>query len=566
MTKTASHDRRGRYDFALGEKYDLDDQRYDFDSEDLDWEDEGDFDSDYVGGVFGRYGLSGGDFNENAVKYHGLVQTFVNTFTGEGRRYSVTFDPDVSTAGTSFEGRSVVITTRPLADPALADERRGEILTAMAAHEVSHDRYGIGTAEAVRAALPGDRTAAILSNILDDVRIEKRFVEEYPGYRGIFDPMLEYVADGGSALDASAEAVNVAVSAIRYDKWTRWDPALETERQWWRQWARRNARHDSPARHVAAVREALDHIGPRPQPEPERPTCGHGAGQTHESAAGDRQAQEAVVAAQRVTDNGPYGKVDVVTSTRGMLDGFATPVVPSGPASAAVRAAFMRSRTGHTAVSRGQRTGRLDQRGLHRIAQGRGDVFERRRAPSPKRVRVWFMADQSSSMDSSLADVARTAMAIADGVRSEQHVEMSVWSWTNPPYGDAYSGIAQVRAVRVWTSGEPVSKIAELTALPTSGTPDAAALHWAARAIRAECRDGEKPVIIFGSDGFGDSAMADEVRAARAAGVDVRSVALGRIDRNRQEQVYGRGGYAEWAGSIEATARPMANMIVEATR
>lgn len=574
MTYSESH-RRGRYDFALGEDYDEADSRYDFDSDEFEDEDDDDFDRAYVGGVFRRHGFYGAA-SEKAVQAHSIVQTFVNTFAGEGRRYNVTFDETVSTAGTSFEGRSVVITTRPLHDPALTIEQVGEILTAMAAHEVSHDRYGLGTAEMVRAAFRHDPRlplASKLSNILDDVRIERRFVGEYPGYAGIFDPMLEYVAGMSPNAPSPTAPSDIAVCALRYSKWTDWSATPAGERKWWSDWGRKWAHEDAPARHLKGIREALDHIaavGGEDIPEDERTGRTACAGEALDdskdaAASGDAEAaQKAVVAAQKYVDNGPYGKIEVNRTSRGMLDGSQHAVRQSAAAGAAIRAAFMRSRTGHTAVDRNQRTGRLDQRSLNRVAMGRTDLFEKRRAPSPRRVRVFVMIDCSSSMAGSIDEAASVAMALADGASHEQHVSMSVWGWTNPPHFSGSTAGAQV--IRVWGSGEATSKIADLTGIDQNGTPDAAALHWAVKAIKAECRDGEKPLIVFGSDGFGDASMNDEVKAARAAGVDVRSVALGQLDESAQAQRFGRGHYVKWAGSIEATARPLANMVVEASR
>lgn len=246
----------------------------DWDSEDLD-DDQADDEDDaaargrnaYVAGLWAKQGFTEaelGDRDRVVVIAHKMVQNFVDVFATDGR-YRVTFDPGISTAGTDLEGRKVVITPSPLFDPTLTPEAAALILTGMATHEICHPRYGRGTATAVRRIFGNKRAPNTLSNLLDDVRIERRFAGEYPGYADVFRPMLDYVGRTQAQKDpvepAMDDLINLAIVAIRYERFARWRPGeLREERDWWKAWAERGAREDAPRRHVEAVREGLKRV------------------------------------------------------------------------------------------------------------------------------------------------------------------------------------------------------------------------------------------------------------------------------------------------------------------
>lgn len=221
----------------------------------------------YLNGIWNKYGFSDEKTTqaEKILSAKRMVQTIVNTFSSDGF-YRVAFDPNVSTAGTELTKKYVVITPRPLFDKNLTPDQAAIILTGMAAHEISHPRYGRNTATAVRKVFGSKRAPNLLSNLLDDARIERRFAAEYPGYADIFRPMMEYVvrasAEDGDVVPSMANLLNLAVLAVRYPSAAvRWPTAeLQGERDWWRAWADRWSVEDAPRRHVEAVREGLRHV------------------------------------------------------------------------------------------------------------------------------------------------------------------------------------------------------------------------------------------------------------------------------------------------------------------
>lgn len=252
------------------------DQFDDFESEDFDEEDKGDDGRNaFVTALWEKHGFEdvgavgasdrGAAIARALVIAHKMCQNYVDTFSTDDARYRVTFDPSYSTAGTDLVGKVIAISPSPVYDEKVTAVEAGLVLTAMATHEVSHVRYGRSTAAAVRRVFGNKRAPNWLSNLLDDVRIERRFADDYPGYRDVFRPMLDYIARSGKPGDKPplrmSNLLAVAARAVRYAPYEDWStPQLVAERDWWQAWADKWSKEDSPRRHVEAVREGLKHI------------------------------------------------------------------------------------------------------------------------------------------------------------------------------------------------------------------------------------------------------------------------------------------------------------------
>lgn len=598
----------------------------DQDEDDEDWLDDFDFGSyaeprgSFVGNIWGRYAptVNRADSAARLASAQRLCQGIVDTFATDDLPYVVTFDESVGTAGTDFKSRKVVISHKPLFDSTLTDDEANVILTAMAVHESDHVAFGKNTAEAARKewGQTGRRgynpTAMRISNFLDDVRIERRDVERYPGHEGIFEPALDYVATsalrehGMDALDpARVPSIELAVAATRYPMYVAWTPETETERDWWADWSARGTRDDRPSTHIAAIEEALAHLKDMPEPEPE-PQDGEGKqgegdgqgeqGQSSGSESGSEQKQGGQVGgsilpdcfadaaaetaeshgldsdvtsaeAQELVEQGKAltepldadGKRGEVYWGPGGISRGKAQVRSSGTAAAAIRAAFARSRTGHYAVERSHKSGRLDNRSLTRIAAQDYRLFNRRSARSEGRYLVWLMVDCSGSMDGlPIRDAASVAAALAQASRYLPNIRLDIWGWTS---GWRLGGV--FGAVRCWKTGDPIANVGYLPNVRQGGTPDKWTLKWAAQAIRKAALPGETPVILMASDGHGYFEANDPVIAeAREAGVKVISVAIGDAIRpDYQARLYGEKGYVAWAGSIVRTAGPLGKLL-----
>lgn len=576
-----------------------------------------------IGGFWGRYSAAV-DRTDSAARIASaqrIVQGFVDTFATGDLPYRVTFSETVTTAGTDFKSRSVVVSHKPLFDPTLTEDEANTVLTAMAVHESSHVRYGKHTAEAVERADWGVNRAAALriSNILDDVRIERRFVEDYPGYTEVFEPALAYVARTTAGTVAPTVAtmapIDQIVASIRYAAHCDFTGA-ETVRDSWIEWSERGTADDTAETHVAAVREAIDRlVAEKQERESEQSTDqqpGEGQGGEGESLDGDDSqtgeggeptqnetgdvsteteidptsemggcfgeaiekaaeengetsgmtdddAQDLVEQAKAMVDDGQGGKGEAYWSA----DGIASDrdrIAPNSSAASAIRAAFMRSRTGHFDTERGMKSGRIDNRSLARVASNDYRLFNRRTAPSEGRYLVWLLVDCSGSMDGRpVREATSVAAALAAASRGLPTLRLDIWGWTTAFRLQGCS----FGAARVWTTGQEIASIGALPNIPMGGTPDAQTLSWAGRAIAAQARRDETPVIIIASDGQGTLSYSPEiVEQVRRTGVKVVSVAIGNgVSPEAQERMFGAGNFVPWAGSIAATAGPLGKMI-----
>ena len=261
-----------------------------------------------------------------------------------------------------------------------------------------------------------------------------------------------------------------------------------------------------------------------------------------------------------------YGRVAVYKSTTGITThGYYSSPEVSGHAAAAIRNAILRSRTGTTGTERYQKRGKLDGKSLQRIAMQDTRIFKRSIAPDTGKFLIWVMVDVSGSMSGSpVSDAATVARALADASMGTPTVRLEVWAWSDP-FTSRHKYSIPAGVVRVWTRHLPTTEVFKLAQLPMGGTPDAPVLDWAWRNILKETHQGETPVIIMCSDGWGDSQLPRVIDNARKHGVVVKSVALGFLDAGMQERRFGRGNYVPWQGSITATARPLADMILDIT-
>jgi hypothetical protein len=203
-------------------------------------------------------------YERQLVISHDIVSSFINCFARTGE-YTVTFSDNVKTAKTDLRRRRVSITPAPVLDPTLETYDAALVMTGLAVHEIAHERYGLLTAQAVARRFPKNALASTLSNLLDDVRIERRFKEDYPGYAHVFAPTLDYIgrsvlAKNGLVRPSLDKPLELAILAIRYPAYADWTADTAIERAWWEAWAERGTLDDKVKTHVQAVREALNRI------------------------------------------------------------------------------------------------------------------------------------------------------------------------------------------------------------------------------------------------------------------------------------------------------------------
>lgn len=558
------------------------------------WDDDADAPTDYIGGLWGDWRK--GTTDRAMVAAHRTVQSFVDTFATPGHKYNVVFDPSVGVAGTNPDTRTVAISPAPALDRTLTGREAGQIMTGIAVHEAAHDRYGASNFNAVdatygkRADNDLSKTAWSLSNTLNDIHDERSLVADYPGYADVFSPVIKYVAEGAIKngvsphLDPADDPVNFAIGATRYADYLDWN-GNESERDWWMDWADRNWNAATPADHVAAVAEGIAHINATATNPPTNPNTNSGDGDGNgdlpvciargvDDAAKANGVSGKALAAARQSGQSAVDTDATLVESEPNIKGFVAdappvpeyaiaPVATSPAATAAIRNAFIRSRTGITNVDRAQKRGSLDSTALHRIAMNDYRLFERRRAPSPGRYLFYLLVDRSASMAGSpTRQTISTVKPFVAASRSMPSIRVKVFGWTSP---DHYTGggLANYAALKVWETGNDPNRLDALGHMHEGGTPDARVMAWAGKAIADDAAmRNEIPVIVMLSDGDGEGDLKVQIENARKRGVIVISVAIGNdMEEISQKRNYGENNYVPWAGSIEATAGPLARMI-----
>jgi hypothetical protein len=637
-----------------------------------------------IGDLWTRY--SGTDLS-SAEAARRMAQTIVDAVSRDGERYNVALR-GIDTAQTDIERKTITISAKPL-DAGLSPDDLATVLSGFALHEVAHLRYGMDTAKATRRVFKYSRTAAMLSNVLDDVRIERRLLADYPGYAGVFKRVCEYLYPHRDQVPS--DPISIATAAIRYDEFTDWTGVDPAERDFWIAWRDEYAQHDSPKQHVIGIRKALQHLveqqreseqrkaeaqkqgeqGKAEQGEPEdqqqtaslnkpsedeQDSGTDSADDTDESEDSDSQGSSSAQGdsedsedasedsdsdsedqsegsdsgtaqqggtgassadASEMSDSDLAAQADEIDTNaqaecsdlgldhaeyeREATEAYKVPTVqvlnpdrdkshrgerdwePRTNASlrAAIRAMFLQQRSPHGGTARIQKRGRVDSRGLYRIADNDPRVFKRSTADSPKRRLVWVLVDNSGSMyygetyDGSGEAEARTcadiAYEIAMGSRGLDAIRMSVFSWTTAMGGNGT--VTPKRATdtcsigNVWNTGDNPRDIYRIGNMPSSGTPTGAVLRHAGREIRKAKRAEETATIIMLTDGDADDpdSMIQAVETVRKTGVDVRAVALGPNVRGHiMTRAFGAPGkgWIEYQGSIAAMAMPIARLVI----
>lgn len=195
-----------------------------------------------------------------------MVQTWVDALAGSGPRYQVGISPSATTASSDLKNRSVQLPAKIILDPALNEEEAALLMVAYLAHEIGHIRFD----HDLYKAFLEDQTVLMrhkqlygtLSNLLREHRVESGFSELFPGYGGLFQPLLRWISrgtkDGSTPPD---DALGFAVAATRYPFRFDWsDPNHATEAAWWSRWVSTYQDAEDYKTHRQALVEASDHI------------------------------------------------------------------------------------------------------------------------------------------------------------------------------------------------------------------------------------------------------------------------------------------------------------------
>jgi len=196
----------------------------------------------------------------------------------------------------------------------------------------------------------------------------------------------------------------------------------------------------------------------------------------------------------------------------------------------AVKRLFARIDDARSRWRHGLRRGKLDGRGLTRIAAGKNSVFKRRDRQRGRTAMV-FLIDVSASMKSHMPAVHRAACIVGEALRDlAPRVWYEVLTYTS---GGLHPG-APVQLTRVAASGMPLS-LCDVWC--DGGTPTGEAIAAALLVLRG--RTERRKLVLHFTDGHPKDTyvVRQALELCRCSGVDVLTVSVGAP----QEGLYGAG-------------------------
>jgi len=195
-----------------------------------------------------------------------------------------------------------------------------------------------------------------------------------------------------------------------------------------------------------------------------------------------------------------------------------------------VRRLFARMEDARSRWRHGLRRGKLDGRGLTRLAAGKNSVFKRRDRQRGRTALV-FLIDVSASMKSHMPAVHRAACIVAEALRElAPRVWYEVVTYTS---GGLHPG-APVQLTRLAASGMPLS-LRDVWC--DGGTPTGEAIAAALLLLRG--RAERRRLVLHFTDGHPKDTyvVRQALELCRRSGVDVLTVSVGAP----QEGLYGAG-------------------------
>ena len=222
-----------------------------------------------------------------AVQMLDAIQTVVNVLTDNdgGKGWTVTFDPGINAYTDRSAKRHIVVSGKPLLDarPGERLDKVAAIMTGFAVHEVGHTKLDFYSAIVKR--WPGKKLPLTLGNIIEDVVLEMRTVERFPGFAdngegNVFYPTLEWVAKKTCPTTplewkgSTGHRVNIVGQIVRYRDFVSFtnDEKTQDALNFVEQWMTGITASLTASGCVTLIAELLDYLKATEDEEPEVPT------------------------------------------------------------------------------------------------------------------------------------------------------------------------------------------------------------------------------------------------------------------------------------------------------
>jgi hypothetical protein len=157
--------------------------------------------SDYLHGWWKGYGYEGtSEVSSRLAIALGVISTTIQAVRSKAGRYRVKLasaeqEKQGPTSYTSLSDEEIVVSPAALLDPKLDERAAIEISTGWGLHEAGHTEWTEEPYNDIIKPFPlaPKAVAAILLNVLEDVRIERLMGEGFPGFAPYFQASLDYL-------------------------------------------------------------------------------------------------------------------------------------------------------------------------------------------------------------------------------------------------------------------------------------------------------------------------------------------------------------------------------------
>lgn len=496
------------------------------------------------------------------------VQTTIRVVDTHERRMAVRLadtdsDPKQQgfspTSATNFNENTIWVSACALADTAIEQGEGVDVTTGFALHEASHAQYTTDLVHVVSqpTRLTPLSVAGLLFNIMEDMRIEAKTAEVFPGFTGYFEKAIEYMwarfASQKSPHTWGPELNDKLNAVIQMIKWPEQyrpiyeaDPRLKDEAEWWQDWVGRYTSGQIQARPALveaikrfddedkqamddlrgkeqqakldqesledAIRKAIELMDPngtimRPCSSLTNP-MGHDkhldknkpSAEVAQRAA--RLVEMGVKEESDFRDQFPTGKSrpNQIISMRPVEDDQSRHAyhAPDAGLVQRMRAAFHLRPSAMEWTDRLRKSGSVDEDEVWRAGTGDMRFFEQRTIESAPDTSIGIMVDGSGSMNGHKMDVAVQAAAIVHAcLKDINGVNVHVWSHTAGVNGGGTCTI-----FKIWERGEPLTRLGLMHTQASGNNFDGYALAWGVRELVREGKPDEQRILFIISDGL----------------------------------------------------------------
>lgn len=475
-------------------------------------------------------------------------------------RFSETTDVPVSY--TDFRNKRLVVSPKPFLD-GLPDGEAADIVSMFTMHEASHAKYTKALAKDLETnPIEPVAVASMVMNVMEDERIERLTMREYPGFAEYFPKGLDYMWKNGAKPPEAygpdlTSKLNAMIGFVRWPQHfddAKWNP----EKAWWRAWFADY--NEERVDHRTAIERALAHLrmptpeeqsGGKSKPDPKSENGEQGeAGAELDKIAEDeeemRKAGQAISDMIRkflkehgdklkefCTHRDHDGKNESLDSNTAehvkqlveeqienqkppiTMDGLRAPKMiitkpketneskrywkgDRDPLVTKYRNAIVLRPAKPLQNIKLQKSGRIDPENLWRWATDDWRVFAKKEIAERPAARIYLLIDMSGSMNGHKLE---SAQQIARLFLMALNSVDGVHTKVFGHTGDLDSSSSS-EVYRLWEKGDPMSRLGLILSKQHGDNYDGYAISWVAEQLAKDSQPNEQKILIVLSDGY----------------------------------------------------------------